>query len=140
MGNIKAFMQASAGEETKEVIISKRFIENGKPVPFKIKVLTQDENESLRKQASKPQKRNGVIIGEQLDSIRYGKLLVLASVVEPNLRDSELCKFYGTLDPMDVAGKMLTAGEYGRLVQAINDLNGFTEDEADILEDEAKNS
>ena len=141
MSDIKAFMTASVGKEEKSVVVSNRFKdENGKPVPFVIKVLTQEENESLRRQASKPQKRNGVIIGEQLDSVKYGKLLVLASVKEPNLGDKELCKFYGTLDPLDVASRMLTAGEYGRLVQAITDLNGFTEEEAEVLEDEAKNS
>ena len=139
MGNIKAFLVPSIGDETKDVIISDRFKdEEGKVQPFKIKIITQDENEVLRKQASRPKKKNGMIIGEELDAIRYNKLLVLASVIVPDFHDQELCKYYGTLDPMEVPGKMLSAGEYSKLSNAILNFNGFNED-TDELEEEAKN-
>ena len=140
MSNIKYFLHPVVENETKDVIISKRFKDDdGNLVPFKIKVLSQAENEKLRVRASKPIKRNGVIVGQDFDSIKYGNMLVIASVVEPNFADAELCKAYNTLDPEEVPGKMLTAGEFNKLVRAINDLNGFSEDTEEVLEAEAKN-
>ena len=78
------------------------------------------------------------MIGDKLDSEKYGRELVLASVTTPNFRDTELCKFYATMDPLEVPSKMLRVGEYTKLVKAINDLSGFN-DNLDVLEEEAKN-
>lgn len=140
--SIKAFMQPPVEAETKKVIISARFTdENGEPQPFVIRVISQETNESLRRQAGKPIKKNGVVIGEDFDPIKYGRLLINACTVSPNFKDRELCEYYKTLDPLDVPGRMLTAGEYAKLVREINDLNGFTvkDEDMDELEEEAKN-
>lgn len=138
MGNIKAFMQPPVEEETKEVIISDRFKDGDKNVPFVIRVISQETNEGLRQKASRPVRKNGTVIGENFDTGLYGKLLLQACVVSPNFKDAELCDYYKTKDPLDVPGRMLTAGEYNKLIREINRLNGFAED-LDTLEDEAKN-
>ena len=133
-------MQPPVEAETKKVIISARFTdENGEPQPFIIRVISQETNEGLRRQAVKPVKKNGVVVGEDFDAAKFGKLLVMACTVEPNLKDTELCEYYKTLDPLDVASRMLTAGEYNKLVREINNLNGFTANSVDELEEEAKN-
>ena len=138
MSNLQAFMTPNT-EETREVIISDRFKDkDGKVVPFVIKSLSQAENEEIKKRTSIPIVKNGVVIGDKLDSEKYGRELVLASVTAPNFRDSELCKFYATMDPLEVPSKMLRVGEYTKLVKAINDLSGFN-DNLDVLEEEAKN-
>ena len=138
MSNLQAFMAANT-EETREVIISDRFTDkDGQVVPFVIKSLSQAENEEIRRRTSVPVTKNGVVIGDKLDSEKYGRELVLASVTTPNFRDSELCKFYATMDPLEVPGKMLRVGEYNKLVKAINDLNGMN-DNLEVLEEEAKN-
>ena len=138
MSNLQAFMTPNT-EETREVIISDRFKDkDGKVVPFVIKSLSQAENEEIRKRASVPVIKSGVVIGDKLDTDKYGKELVLASVKTPNFRDSELCKFYATMDPLEVPSKMLRVGEYSKLVKAINDLNGLN-DNLEVLEEEAKN-
>ena len=64
-----------------------------------------------------------------------------ACVISPNFKDSELCDYYKTADPLDVPGRMLSSGEYGRLVREINNFNGFisTDDELSEVEEEAKN-
>lgn len=140
MSNIKYFLNPVVEDTTKDVIISKRFKdENGNPVPFKIKIITQAENEKIKRKASTPIKRNGVIVGENFDQIKYGNLLLLESVVDPNFADAELCKSCGTLDPLEVPGKLLYAAEYNKLVREINAFNGFVEDETITLEEEAKN-
>lgn len=139
MGNIKAFMLPPVEEETKEVIISDRFKEGDKVVPFTIRVISQETNETIRNRASHPIRRNGTTVGMDFDSDLYGKLLLQACVVSPNFKDADLCAYYKTKDPLEVPGRMLRAGEYNKLIKEISSLNGFTEDEK-TLEDEAKNS
>lgn len=140
MSGLKAFMKPPVTDTTEDVIISDRFTdEDGKVQPFKIRIISQEINESLHKQASRPIKKNGVVVGSETDTAKYGNLLLVACVVSPNFKDSELCSYYKTKDPTDVPARMLTAGEYGRLIKAVNRINGFTVDEAETLEEEAKN-
>ena len=141
MGNIKAFLQPPVMDETRAIIISKRFVgEDGKPEPFVIRVIDQETNDRLMKQATKKNKQNRPMRTE-LDNAKYGKLLVNACVVEPNFKDSELCAYYKTVDPLEVPGRMLTVGEYNRLVSAIKDLNEFelSDEEVGTLEETVKN-
>lgn len=136
MSKLDAFLHPVEAEQTKEVIISKRFLdEKGKPAPFKIKAITQEENDRLIKLSTRRTKENGGYI-DNLDKLGYNHKLILACVVEPDLRSAELCARYGTVDPEDVAGRMLLAGEYRTLIEAILNLNGFNDD----LDEEAKNS
>jgi hypothetical protein len=142
MSGLKAFMKPPVTDTTEDVIISDRFTdEDGKVQPFKIRIISQEINESLHNQASRPIKKNGVVIGSQTDSTKYGNLLIVACVVYPNFKDSELCSYYKTKDPLDVPRRMLTAGEFNKLVKAVNRINGFDvgDDQAETLEEEAKN-
>jgi hypothetical protein len=44
------------------------------------------------------------------------------------------------MDPAEVPSRMLSAGEYAKLVKEINELNGFvSQDNSEALEEEAKN-
>ncbi len=141
MGDIKAFLQPPVMNEEKEVVISKRFRgEDGKPVPFVIRVIDQETNGKLLKQAMRKTKLNGQIV-QELDSDKYGKLLVQACVVSPDFRDAEVCAYYKTADPLDVPGRMMTVGEYNRLVKAIKELNELitSDEELAALEEEVKN-
>ena len=52
--------------------------------------------------------------------------------MEPDLKSSDLCAYYKTVDPADVVNRMLSVGEYNRLVRAIRELN-----EIDELADDA---
>ena len=142
MGNLKAFMLPPVEEETKEVIISDRFKDGDKPVPFVIRVISYETNEALRKRASHPVRRNGMVVSEEFDSNLYGRLLVQACVASPNFKDAELCEYYKTKDPLEVPGRMLKAGEFNKLMREINKLNGFAQNDEDMatIEEEAKNS
>ena len=139
MGDIKAFLQPPVMDETQEVIVSKRFKgEDGRPVPFVIRVIDQATNNRLMKRAMKKDKKQKE---QELDRTIYGKLLLEACVVSPNFKDAELCAYYKTNDPLDVPERMLSSGEYNRLIHAINRLNEFTDtdDEYEENEEEAKN-
>lgn len=134
MSKLSAFLHPVA-PEAKEIIISDRFVgEDGKPVPFKIRPLTQEENDALVKRAKRTRTVNGMA-QEYIDSSALSRSTVLAATVEPNFAEKELCDAYGVVDPSLVPGKMLLSGEYAKLVQAINDLSGFNSH----VEEEAKN-
>mgnify|MGYP000721749141 FL=1 len=141
MADIKAFLLPPVMDETKEVVITKRAVdENGKPIPFVIRVIDQETNDRLLKRAMKKTRANGRIV-QELDTDKYGKLLVDACVVTPNFKDAELCAYYKTTDPLDVPGRMLTMGEYDLLVKEIRNLNEMIGDDDSLeeLEEEAKN-
>lgn len=136
MGNLKAFLHPVQGTDTHEVVISKRFVgEDGKPVPFKIRPLTQEENDAITKRCLRQTRVNGQMV-ERLDNVAYSRRLVVAATVEPDFQSEDICKAYGTMDPLEVPGKMLLAGEYGRLSKEIMTLSGF---DNDGVEDDAKN-
>ncbi len=137
MGDIKAFLLPPVMEETKEAVITKRAKgPDGKPVPFVLRAIDQETNDRLIRRAQRTSKVNGQTVRE-LDTEKYGKLLISACVIEPNFKDAELCAYYKTVDPLDVPGKMLSSGEYAKLMQEINSLNGF--EDIDGLEETAKN-
>lgn len=48
MSSLNAFLHPIQSEN-KEVVVSQRFVENGKVMPFVIRPLTQEENEELIK-------------------------------------------------------------------------------------------
>ena len=140
MGDLKAFMLPPVMEQTEKVVISKRFKdEKGNVIPFEIRAISQEINESLYEQASKPVKKNGAIIGRNLDNDRYSNLLLVACTIYPNFKDSDLCAYYKTKDPADVPARMLSSGEFKKLTSAVMQHNGFGEDQQETLEEEAKN-
>ena len=136
MSNLSAFLHPVQSTGTHEVVISKRFVgEDGQPVPFRIRPLTQEENDAITKRCLRQTKVNGQI-AERMDNVAYSRRLVVAATVEPDFQNEELCSAYGTMDPLEVPGKMLLAGEYSKLSKEIMALSGF---ETDGLEDDAKN-
>lgn len=135
MSKLSAFLNPVTTREEKEVVISKRFLdEQGNPVPFKIRALTQEENDTLTKQATRQVKMNGQPL-EKLDNTDYTRRVIVAATVEPDFQSKEMCDAYGVLDPLLVPGKMLLSGEYARLGREIMALSGFEQ----TLEDEVKN-
>lgn len=139
MSVLKGFLQPSPTLQTKEVIVSERFKgEDGKVLPFKIKVIDQDENDRVINASTTTRRQKNGQVTKELSSTMYSRRLILACVVTPDLRDAELCEYYKCIDPLDVPGKMLSSGEYGTLIDAINELNGFNDE--GVIEDEAKNS
>ncbi len=138
MSALKAFLRPPVTGVTKQVIVSDRFKDDeGNPVPFVIKAINQKENEKLARMSRKASNVKGTPV-ESLDNLLYTKRLVLACVQEPDFSDQEMCKYYGTEDPLDVPSQMLSVGEYNRLSEAILELNGMR-DSKELLED-AKNS
>lgn len=141
--DLRAYMQPPVVNETKTVYPSKRLKgADGNPAPFVIRVIDQETNNKLIKQATEKKKANGRLV-ETLNSEKYGNLLIQACVVEPDLKNAELCSYYKTMNPVDTINRMLSVGEYNRLVKEIkllNEIDELTDDEdAEAIEEELKN-
>lgn len=135
MSALSAFLHPAVTREEKEVVISRRFLgEDGKPTPFKIRSLTQEENAAIIKASTRQKK----VDGQWQDSIDANELsarTIVEATIFPDFRSAELCERYGTKDPVQVPGKMLLAGEFSRLIDAVSKLSGFDKS----LDEEAKN-
>lgn len=133
MSSLKAFLNPIQ-VESKEIIVSKRFVEDGKVVPFTIRPITQEENKTLIKRFSKKDKKNV----ETFDRTEYIQAMTASAVVFPDLSNAELQKAYGVLGESALLQKMLYVGEYAELAQAVQELSGL---DSDINEDieEVKN-
>lgn len=138
MSDLYAFLNPVDENEEKDVVISKRFLDkDGTPQPFRIKALTQADNERIMRSCTKVSKENGQRV-EKMDNGEYTRRLVVEATVLPNFADKSLCDRYKTLNPYDVPGKMLRAGEFAALSKEIMQLSGFNQSFDEAVE-EAKN-
>lgn len=131
MASLKAFLNPVQAEN-KEVIVSERFQENGKPVPFVIRPITQKENEALIRKHTKRDKKTG---NEIFDKVSYNQEMTASAVVFPDLADTELQEAYGVLGTSKLLTNMLYVGEYGNLMEAVQELSGLDKDINDDIED-----
>ena len=93
--------------EDKEVVISSRFLYEGKPAVWRIRALREGEFQNR-------------VCYENKDAA-----LCVAAVAEPNLQDPDLWKSYKAKQAEEALLKMLTPGEYLKLLDAVKELNGF---------------
>lgn len=133
MSSLQAFINP-VKVENKEVIVSDRFQEKGKPVPFVIRPLTQEENKVLLKKFTKRDKKGN----ETFDRTEYVPAMAASAVISPDLTNAELQKAYGVLGESALLQKMLYIGEFAILSQAVQELSGLDEDINEDIE-EAKN-
>lgn len=133
MSSLNAFLHPIR-VENKEVIISDRFLEDGKPIPFIIKPVTQEENKFLIKKYTKKDKKGT----ETFDRAEYVQAMTAGAVVFPDLTNAELQKAYGVLGESALLQKMLYVGEYATLAQAIQEISGLDKNINEDIE-EAKN-
>ena len=132
---LSAFLHPELVAE-QEIIISTRFKdESGNPIPFRIKALTQEENDALVKKCTRVTRDRSGAEQRRLDSSMYSHSIVVAGTVFPDFTSTEICEAWGVIDPLLVPGKMLLAGEYSKLADAIATLSGI----GDEVEEEAKN-
>lgn len=132
MNSLAAFLHPVKAEN-KKVVISKRFVDNGKPVEWEIRAVSESENDALERKYTKTNRKTGV---QQLDRVAFGHALTAAGVVFPDLSNAELQKAYGTLGAENVLEKMLTVGEFAKLSEEVSTLSGLdTNDINEQIED-----
>ena len=128
--SLKAFLNPVIPQNEK-VIISKRFMEDGKPEPWEIKPVMQDENEQLMKKHTKKDKKTG---SETFERAAYISDLTASAVVYPDLKNAELQKAYGVLGETQLLKKMLLVGEFATLTQKVQALSGLDDDINEMVE------
>lgn len=133
------FAQNVQADIVEEFVVSPRFKDaDGKPIPWKLRTLTEAENEEIRKASTQMVKKGGVRVPETRPEVYLAKIAV-ASVVFPDLKDAELQRSYGVIGAEELLKKMLLAGEYASLIQKVQEINGFDRDDVNELVDEVKN-
>lgn len=130
MSSLQAFFAQNVQTDiVEEFVVSERFKdESGNPIPWKLRTLTEAENEELRKAATQFVKGKG---GQRVPEVKpeiYLAKVVAASVIYPDLKDAELQRSYGVMGAEDLLKKMLLAGEYAALIQKAQEINGFDRD------------
>lgn len=133
MNSLQAFLNPEK-PGNKEVVISNRFKENGKAVPFIIRAISQEENKKIIKNNTKKAK-NGE---ETFDKQAYISELVSSAVVFPDLQNADLQKAYGVIGAGKLLSEMLLIGEYANLSNEVQKISGIDTDVNDEIE-EAKN-
>jgi hypothetical protein len=100
------------GLPEKEYKIKRLSVLCGAPVVFKLRAL--------------PYNRTAEIIKEQKDDMNIH--ILLAGVIEPNLKSSELMSKYGAETPAELVKKMLLPGEVEDISRAVEKLSGYRTD------------
>lgn len=140
MSQLSAFFAQNAlADLHQEVIVSSRFKDaDGQPISWKLRSMTEEENEECRKAATRKVKGKGGAYTSEISSDDYVAKLAVSSVVFPNLKDEGLQKSYGVLGAEKLLRKMLLPGEYATLIQKVQEINGFDKDMGELI-DEVKN-
>lgn len=130
MGKLNAYLRPSPVGKTKEVFLDNFKDESGKPIPFIVQCISPEDNERISRKYTD---KDG-----NLDSIAYGNELIVTCMVEPDLKNEELCRFFGVMDPTMVPSRMFTIGEKQLITAAVMDINDIKMAKDKL--DQAKNS
>lgn len=143
MSNLKLFLKDNkkVRENEKFPATSSLVDKDGEILEWEIKPLTTKENEQMREECTRevPVNRKRGQYRTKLDTSKYGQMLIVASVVSPDLHNAELQDSYGVKTPEDLVLEMIDSpGEFSAFQQYITEYNGFDSSfEEDV--DEAKN-
>ena len=130
MSKLSAFLRPAPAGKTKELILDRFVDEDGNPVPFVIQCITSGESDEIMQRCTDK--------GGQLNVKEFGDRMIVACMVEPSLKETELCQYYGVMDPLDVPGIMFSPGEKKIVEDAIMDINDMKD--AMVKLKKAKNS
>ena len=141
MSNFAAFMAGNANNvENVKYVVSKRFVDNKKPIEWELKAIGSDLDEAIRKECTKKVPINGKRgqYTQETDTDKYIAKMCVNCIVYPNLNDAELQDSYGVMGAEELLKKMLLPGEYTELKAKVMEVNGYDMSMEELV-DEAKN-
>lgn len=115
--------------------------ENGMPLEWEFRHITSKENEKIRESCMTEVPVTGKpnMYRPKFHSGKYIQKMLVASIVSPDLYDSELQDSYGVKTPEDLLMEMVDdPGEYSELSAYVQQFQGFNVSFDDKVE-EAKN-
>lgn len=86
---------------------------------------------------------DAALVAEALDmatSFETNKYIVYNSIIEPNLKNEELQKVYGVLEPVEIVTAIFLPGELTRIANKLFELAGFKGKLVAKVHDEVKNA
>lgn len=98
-----------------EILLTERLAEGCGETHWRIRPMTQRENEEIWKRC-----------GE--DEGRYQEMILAESVVFPDLKDAALQNSYGVIGAERLLARLLLAGEYDCLRREVERINGGEDD------------
>lgn len=138
--SLSAFLkQNSVSPENKKIVISKRFVENNKPVEWEIRAVSEDVNSKIRNACTKTTTFKGRPTSDFKRDL-YLQKLCAAAVVYPDLKDAEIQKSYGVIGEAELLAEMLLPGEFGYLLEVVQEMNGYDSERFEEDKEEVKNS
>lgn len=143
MSKFSKFMKVNKIEKKNEMHAVTRSLcdENGNPLEWEFKHITSKENELIREECMTevPVKGKRNIFRPKFKTAQYIQKMIAASVVTPDLFDTELQDSYGVGNPEELLLAMVDdPGEYNDLADYVQKLQGFNVSFDDKV-DEAKN-
>lgn len=142
MSGLSAFFSQNAVKlENVKHVVSDRFLdENGEPIEWEIKPITETETESLRKECTQrvpvPGRKN--LFQPEMNADKYAAKMAVKCTVYPNLHDAELQNTYNVMGAESLLKAMLTSGEYANYIEKLQEVNKYQKP-LDELVEEAKN-
>ena len=114
---------------------------------FRVRGLTGEEREKCRDEATKMvknKKLGGIAIPADFDSAKFSSLLIVTATHPEDKKflwdNKELLQKAKVLAPWQLVDKVLLSGEKDRVIDLIEHLSGFDEDDFNDLEETIKNS
>lgn len=111
MGQEAFYRENRRNREEREILLSERLGEAGAECLWRIRPMSQRENEEIWKGC-----------GEK--EARYEAAILAASVVYPDLKDAALQNSYGAIGAEKLLERLLLPGEYEALRLAVEEING----------------
>lgn len=120
--------------------------DKGEPVPFKLRAIGSDELNKIRDgchirkmvkdKKGKPMFLNGQIqYTDEYDNVLLTDMLIVSSLVFPDLRDKELLAFYNEQDSTKLVHKVFRKIEdYKYISEKVMEVSGITDDADDVID------
>jgi hypothetical protein len=137
MNGLSAFFAENVNlEVTEQFVVSGRFKdEDGKPIEWTLRCMTEEENQECRKAATVKVKGKGGVYTQDIDPNEYMSKLIVESVAYPDLKNGDLQKSYGVMGAESLLKKMLLPGEFAALGERVQAINGFDRDINELVDD-----
>lgn len=131
MSNFSQFMKANKKKKENGYYAATKSLcdEKGTPLKWEFRHITSKEDEDIREDCmvEVPVKGKPNLFRPRLQTSRYLRRMIEASVVVPDLKDADLQDSYGVKKPEDLLMALVDdPGEYNELAAWVQNFQGFS--------------